>query len=363
MIHFPPIFSMFKTVLLNFRSSRVTYTSELTKLIFSVGLGAWLIYLLNVYNEVPYRYYSVSVKKLNEKNPKDGFFLDLNIGYNEKSAKSILEEYERGVFLHIHPSTDSLNTGCLNANDTILLYNRIDTILFTKNSERIRGQIPFVDSVKAYYSVLTKETRIPNFYTYNMKGVDTIFPKTYKIIDSTKRDILYNHFDYLKSHITEHDGLKKRESLHLLGVTDLNQKYDFDLFTTNSITNYSLINRHDISQSNYLVFVDFPSTLSKGGNAISIDFNGATTFSEMYPKPDRIEMTRIFFNDPEKLKYISKNGVFFNAKFSELENLQMIRLFFLTTILGFLMGLFFSSLWNFIMLGIESYRKRLNKQK
>lgn len=90
----------------------------------------------------------------------------------------------------------------------------------------------------------------------------------------------------------------------------------------------------------------------------ALNFGGATDFSATYPSPDRIDMSSIFYSDVEKLKIIAEKGLIFNAKFRELENLQMIRLFFITTLLGFIIGLLFSSLWNLSLLGIESYRKR-----
>ena len=145
-----------------------------------------------------------------------------------------------------------------------------------------------------------------------------------------------------------------------VGITNIDMTHHVNVKSSKELTGYRIFSDYDISQSNYYIRFMLPNSLPKGDNVLIIEFNGATEFSDMYPKPDETKLTSIFFDDPEKLKYIGKEGLYFNARHRELESLQMVRLFFITTILGFLLGLIFSSIWNILILSVESFRRKMN---
>ena len=93
----------------------------------------------------------------------------------------------------------------------------------------------------------------------------------------------------------------------------------------------------DISQA-YYKFKLKAETLDS--IVLHIDFVGATEFSLMHPEPDKKTLSGVYFYDKEKIKQICSDGLFFHAKFVELQNRQTIRMFFLTAIMGGLTTVF-----------------------
>lgn len=93
----------------------------------------------------------------------------------------------------------------------------------------------------------------------------------------------------------------------------------------------------DISQSYYNI--RFNSRMMDS-LSLEIDFKGAVDFSNMQPEPDEMRMGSIKFYDPDKINQIEIYGLQFHAKFRELENMQTVRLFAVTTILGGILIIF-----------------------
>ena len=90
-----------------------------------------------------------------------------------------------------------------------------------------------------------------------------------------------------------------------------------------------LLRLEDISQT-YVKLKLNSSTIDS--IVLNIDFVGVTEFSAMNPVPDEIGMSNIVFRDPVKIYKIRQNGLFFHARFRELENIQQIRTFTVTAI-------------------------------
>lgn len=87
----------------------------------------------------------------------------------------------------------------------------------------------------------------------------------------------------------------------------------------------------DISQSNYIIRFD-PQEIKC--DTISIEFNGATNFSNMYPSPDKVTMSGIEFVNPNKILEICKNGLRFHSEFIELNEMSARRTFILSGIVS-----------------------------
>ena len=360
MFNFSAIIGMFKTMLLNFNKEKATYTSEITKFLLSIGAGAWLLYMLFSFNEVPFRAYSVYIVKLFENNPKDLYGVKINIGYDEKSFKPVFQEYERGAIVHIIPMENMSADSIRNLEGGMRMANQYDSLTLSKSDVKLREAVPFIDSIVASYYITCLEMKVPEpKYKISYKNDTIVEPYATKIHnEDNKKDSVINSKKFFITKLSKvvEDGVTRLITSRLFGISDTLSSHEFHMPTSSALTSYSIFNYHDISQSNYLIRLDLPSY--KNGDALKINFGGATEFSPMYPTPDRIEMSSIIYTDTEKLKIISEQGLRFNAKFKELENLQMIRLFFITTILGFLIGLFFSSLWHILLLGIDDYRKK-----
>lgn len=103
----------------------------------------------------------------------------------------------------------------------------------------------------------------------------------------------------------------------------------------------------DISQSYYHIVLH-SETMPCSQINLNIDFLGATDFSMMDPSPDAIGMSSITFTDPDKIYQILCYGIKFHATFPEMQNKQMIRVFALTGVLGFIITIFFSFTINII---------------
>ena len=119
---------------------------------------------------------------------------------------------------------------------------------------------------------------------------------------------------------------------------------------------FDIMSRSDISQSDYHICIRLPKTAAE--HKVNIDFGGATEFSDMEPEPDGKTMTGIYYTNRSKINQLSEKGIWFHAKFHQLENIQMIRLFFLTTVLGIMLGLLLSSVWNLIKIVMDSIINR-----
>lgn len=94
---------------------------------------------------------------------------------------------------------------------------------------------------------------------------------------------------------------------------------------------------------------------------LRIDFVGATNFSTIDPVPDDITMSSIAYKDQEKIKRIKDRGLYFHVKFSEFENRQNVRMFFLTAIMSALFTIFIG----FLVLALYklAVRKKIGKSQ
>lgn len=114
----------------------------------------------------------------------------------------------------------------------------------------------------------------------------------------------------------------------------------------------------DISRAVEVLWID---GLRRNGSEINIrsltfDYIGPTEFSDMYPEPDRRELSKISFTDSTKLYYIGKNGLRFHVKFPDMENIQQIRMFVITLLLGGVLGLLFGLTHRIILLYWDKVR-------
>lgn len=84
----------------------------------------------------------------------------------------------------------------------------------------------------------------------------------------------------------------------------------------------------DISQRSYHLRLDLDPQRTK---ELSFDFLGPIELFPMDPVPDVISMSGFSFTDSTKLRRICEHGLSFHARFPQMENLQDVRIFGLTT--------------------------------
>lgn len=87
----------------------------------------------------------------------------------------------------------------------------------------------------------------------------------------------------------------------------------------------------DISQAYYKFNIQ-SSTIDS--MSLRIYFAGACEFSRIHPEPDDIGLNSITFHNADKINTIRSSGLLFYVRFIELQNLQNVRLFLITSVLG-----------------------------
>ena len=91
---------------------------------------------------------------------------------------------------------------------------------------------------------------------------------------------------------------------------------------------------------------------------LSFDYIGPAEFSDMNPEPDIKDVSRIVFKEAKKIDEILHKGLRFHVKFPDMENIQQMRMFGVTLVVGGLLGLLFGCLYT---LCVESYKRGLLK--
>lgn len=81
---------------------------------------------------------------------------------------------------------------------------------------------------------------------------------------------------------------------------------------------------------------------------LSIDFGSPVSFSEMTPMPDEITMTGMLFKDQKKIQEIISNGIVFHAKLIHNENLQGVKMFWITTVIAALITLLAKQIYKLV---------------
>jgi hypothetical protein len=108
---------------------------------------------------------------------------------------------------------------------------------------------------------------------------------------------------------------------------------------------YSL---YDISQKYFHLTIELPDDFESKNCFIDVDFGGVVELSNIYPEPDVKTMSGFKYFNKDKIDYIRKNDLWLHIKSPQWENLQILRLFVVTTVWGFFVALTFSSLWRYL---------------
>lgn len=120
----------------------------------------------------------------------------------------------------------------------------------------------------------------------------------------------------------------------------------------------SFFSPYDISQE--CIFFNIDSNIDY--IKLGISCYGPVEFSAMIPSPDSIYMDRIVFEDQDKISKIKSSGLKFHTKYVQLDNLQNMRSFMITTFLSLFITLFCTLSFKYIKLRIK-VAKRYIKYK
>jgi len=108
-----------------------------------------------------------------------------------------------------------------------------------------------------------------------------------------------------------------------------------------------LTTAEDVSQAVEVLWIDnnkhgFNNNIKK----IKYDYNGPVEFSDIYPEPDCKDISSLYYTDSLKIKTIEEKGLKFHVKFPDMENLQIIRMWIVTLLLGGFLGLLIKLVYN-----------------
>lgn len=104
----------------------------------------------------------------------------------------------------------------------------------------------------------------------------------------------------------------------------------------------------DISRAVEILWIEGLNESNIKLKSLTFDYIGPTEYSDMYPEPDIKDISKITFTDENKILTILKNGLRFHVNFPDMENVQQIRIFIITLILGGLLGLLIRVLYKII---------------
>lgn len=104
--------------------------------------------------------------------------------------------------------------------------------------------------------------------------------------------------------------------------------------------------------------VRIPLATAQFVNSITIDYRCPTEFGHLDPEPDEMTYSAIRYFDKDKIKKIAWDGLKFHAKFPDMENIQEVRIFVLTTIVTLLLTLLLSLLYKLVSSQIYRFWKK-----
>ena len=306
--------------------------------LFYLFITAGLIYLFTIWHNVPERNIMISVDKglRNDSCHKDstlrisaGVRLEIpmtnrNINYDGglrttlslKKDSVDINEYHKPI--HYKVNEKSLNSD---------IYDTIKTIQLPENLYLADSLIKYINHLD-----INRKNSLIYFSLYYNRGPWGVRKPSQKLYDPVVND--------------------ENDTTHSFRETHFHSKYFVDKVVYNLEDHQSnlyctsegeVLGRpvwyrlEDISQSYYNIRFN---SISMDSLSLEIDFKGAVDFSNMIPKPDEVGMGNIKFFNQDKIRQIEMNGLRFHAKFRELENMQTIRLFAVTTILGGILIIF-----------------------
>ena len=342
---------------------RVTF---LFSLFVSILLGILIVYLY----EVPVKDVQIYAHKTKGGNEKNYSILKMNMNYGVGLTDKYMKNYQSGVKLDIIV-TDNWRKHSNRYIEFTQYTNNVLGINFpydpTKIDKLFRDSAgkDFTDSIMSIYAIHLTESKLPrtigsiktedSFETYKTL-VNTRYGKQ-TINQSDKFSAIYKKTNNCVDSIT---GLDSFGALCYVAFVDSGQNKPIEIPSSPSLTEPSVLSLYDISQSYFRFTIDVPA--EQNGARLEFDFGGATEFSGIYPKPDVITMSSIIYTDLNKLHYICDNGLWLHAKFSQMENFQILRMFIMTTLWGFFVALAFSSAFKSLKISSRKYRIKLNQK-
>ena len=227
---------------------------------------------------------------------------------------------------------------------------------------------PLVDSTQIIDFKLFNETELKHFETIckdenvSIQDIHRIYETSlantipwyirFTRISSVNRTKYYqNQFISLpiSKSIYKKEGYRYNKFSHKAIFLSSNVPYMYKNMNARIAKYRSFFSPYDISQE--CIFLNIDSNIDY--IKLGISCYGPVEFSAMIPSPDSIYMDRIVFEDQDKISKIKSSGLKFHTKYVQLDNLQNMRSFMITTFLSLFITLFCTLSFKYIKLRIK----------
>lgn len=336
-------------------------------------------YLNKIY-EVPVNYTEVHIEREGELKTEDlHFSLIRDYDRNKESTKDVYEKVKEdrakafkngnkdqekktierrgGVFLEgtVH-QFDSAHYSSFIGPDSLLLKreNRIKEILDTAHYQRLNNVVyvlikgtgrqilkyenyEFEESYEWTNSVWESNTNYYKYGTFKKSKINN------KYLDKSTWNIPIDTMLCYRNLKTSNHGFSREAFLFsptgsevmpvFVEVTGSNFEKPNPLFIAEDISKMVEIIRLNLRTAQMI-------------NSITIDYCCPTEFDFINPEPDERTMSSIRYTDRMKLSQIARNGLEYHVRFPDMDNVQEMRIFFLTTVVTLLITFILSLLYD-----------------
>lgn len=263
-----------------------------------------------------------------------------------------------------------INSGLLFLRDSVLHSNMAATLRIPYSEQS--DESPVADSIRRIFSGKFDNkqalNRLQGVFDMNVH-LDfvsrSISRKLYRITTSTQKHILHDD----ESSCTILWGgqsspntmdFRQLEGLFPDAEADLVKDARFSFMYPAFCSFPSFTDLWDISQRSYHLQLDAdPRQIEE----LSFDFLGPIELFPMDPVPDEISMSGFVFTDSVKLRRIREKGLLFHARFPQMENLQDVRIFGLTTFVSLFFTLVCTILFRMVRLQVQAWNKRSHEKR
>lgn len=320
------------------------------------------------YYKVPVKDTQITIKKIYGKDYTIGCDLDIGLNYGYTDIKKYQREsmYGIGALISKVNKVENKKVKKVGFVSDSIFSTKLALKIFNDSISSHNPNFPY--TINSIYGIYLRQNS-PSiiFWLYeqptvidkrNFKYAYYDRKNNYKILDLENDYYRYIHPGKFFNTQTFEWNYTNLQYIYLIENTN---QFALNIPILESFTRPSFFQSlYDISQSYFHFDLDIPTNLKN--NRIEINFGSVIDISNIFPEPDIKAMDTFCYTDSAKISIIKENGLWVHTKFAQLENLQILRMFIVTTLWGFFTALMFSSLWQFLRIRSRRYRIRKNKE-
>lgn len=354
------------TALFNWKRSSAPKSKScalgLKLLITFIGIVATAIFLMKIY-EVPVNHTEISVRyntdsiDVSVKIVRD-FDLHDHISKDTTHPEGKYEDHTGNILIEgfaYSKKNDSLvhrTRGNMSTSMDIQLRNELSAQLQKKKVNH------FIDSVHHLVYTKISGTKRQLFKIFT-SATSPVFLYNELCYFTNGEDTVIQHWrsDYHSIHTHTPHNIFVEENLTTSGITDDSIKIKDSYMATSLDKPNLFITAEDFSK--LVEEIRFDSIDAKEVHRLDINYKGAAEFGFLRPAPDSMTISSIHYSTLDKINQIAIDGLKYQVRFPELENMQEIRIFFATMLLAGLLGIFFNLFYRLLRpWGLKVWKKR-----